>query len=148
MDKQNEPKIVVDDDWKSQVEDEKEQLRTAAKTGERDDIDPEMPPASIMTLVTTLATQAVATLGQFPDPDEGKPLIRKSLAKHFIDTLTMLEEKTAGNLSEDESAFLTETVHQLRLLYVQTPAAGRAAAGPQTAGPANRPVKSPTIELP
>jgi hypothetical protein len=40
-------------------------------------------------------------------------------AKHFIDTLDMLEEKTRGNLGPDERKLLEEIQHQLRLLYVE-----------------------------
>jgi hypothetical protein len=140
MSKQNEePKIVVDDDWKSQVEQEKQQLReqmdasAKGKGGE-----PEMPPASMPILITTLATQALASLGQIPDPMENKPVVRKQVARHFIDTLAMLEEKTVGNLDEDEAALLSETVHQLRMIFVQTP---------DSAADKTRPVSS-TLELP
>ena len=132
------PKIVVDDDWKSQVEQEKEQLRDQMQDAPGDG--PEMPPASLPILVTTLATQALANLGQIPDPVENKPVIRKSLAKHFIDTLAMLEEKTAGNLTDDESAMLTDTVHQLRMVYVAVPD-----AAPDDSD--DKPTSS-TIELP
>ena len=40
------------------------------------------------------------------------------MAKHLIDTLAIIEEKTKGNLSTDESAMLTNVLHQLRMLYV------------------------------
>ena len=120
---EGEPKIHVDDDWKSQVEREKEELRQQmeSETTTRDGNDIEMPPASFPILVTTMATQALANLGQIPDPIEGKPVIRKSLAKHFIDTLAMLDEKTQGNLEDAEKQMLEETLHQLRMVFVATP---------------------------
>ena len=115
--------LVVDDDYKQQVEQEKEQLRQqmqdAAENAPADEM--QMPPASMPVLITTLATQALSNLGQIPDPIEGKPVIRKSLAKHFIDTLAMLEEKTKGNLSEEETELLGGTLHQLRMIFVGTP---------------------------
>ena len=119
---EGEPKIHVDDDWKSQVEKEKEELRQQmeSESATRDG-DIEMPPASFPILITTMATQALANLGQIPDPIEGKPVIRKSLAKHFIDTLAMLEEKTQGNLEDAEKQMLEETLHQLRMVFVATP---------------------------
>jgi len=121
-----EPKIIVDDDYKSQVEAEKEAIKQAleekANENAASDIDGmEMPPASIPMLVTTLATQALSNLGHIPDPIEGKPVIRKQLAKHFIDTLAVLEEKTKGNLSDDENEMLNGTLHQLRMAFVATP---------------------------
>ncbi len=133
-----EPKIIVDDDWKSQVEKEKIQLRQQMEKEPSFDDEFQLPPASIPVLVTTLATQALANLGQIPDPVENKPVVRKPLAKHFIDTLSVLEEKTAGNLSEDESALLSESLHQLRMIYVQTPDQKTSEAKP----------RSSTIELP
>ncbi len=118
-----EPKIHVDDDWKSQVEREKEevkrQMEAQAADSSADDL--QMPPASFPVLITTMATQALANLGQIPDPIEGKPVIRKSLAKHFIDTLAMLDEKTQGNLDDSEKQLLEETLHQLRMVFVAMP---------------------------
>ena len=56
-------------------------------------------------------------MGQIPAPD-GKPVIQLDHAKHFIDTLGVLEEKTKGNLTSDEAAMLTNVLHELRLLFV------------------------------
>lgn len=118
-----EPKIIVDDDWKSQVEKEKEQLKQQSESSEDSQAQAdamEMPPASFLILVSTLATQAMAALGLVPDPMTGKPSVNRPIAKHFIDTLAMLQEKTKGNLSEDESAHLRDGLHQLRMAYVAT----------------------------
>ena len=46
-------------------------------------------------------------------------------ARHFIDTLEMLEKKTAGNLEQDEQRLLDEVLHQLRMSYMQEQAASR-----------------------
>lgn len=118
----DEPKIVVDDDWKSQVEKEKDQLEKEADSKQAEESAmPEMPPASFSMLVTTLAMQAGVALGQMPDPSTGKPQINKPVAKHFIDTLALLEEKTKGNLDKDENEMLTATVHQLRIAFITMP---------------------------
>ena len=124
---QEKPKIIVDDDWKSQVQAEKEALKD--KDDEKEDQDEgeqkqseeaplELPPATFPILVTTFATQAMAALGQLPDPIEGKPVVRKELAKFQIDMLGVLEEKTKGNLSSEESSMLTDVLHQLRMAFV------------------------------
>ena len=120
------PKIIVDDDWKARAQAEKEELLKQAEAkkaesqqqGDDGQSMPPMPPASFPFLLTTLATQAMASLGQMPDPVEGKPVIRPELAKHYIDTLGVLEEKTKGNLSNEESAMLKNLLHELRMLYV------------------------------
>lgn len=136
-----EKKIVVDEDWKEQVAKEKEAYeKQSANTGAHR---PEMPEATFGMLVTTLAMQASTGLGQIPDPVTNKPSINKSIAKHFIDTLAMLEEKTNGNLSEQESELLTSTLHQLRMAFVATPD-----RLPEDSAESGETQKASTIELP
>jgi hypothetical protein len=112
------PKIIVDDDWKERVQAEKE----AAQKGrdeqpQTDAAAQELPPASFPMLVTSLATQALATMGQIPDPS-GKSLVQLDHARHVIDTLAMLEEKTKGNLTPEESQMMTQVLHELRMVFV------------------------------
>ncbi len=136
-DETSKPKIIVDDDWKSRAQAEKEQLQQQAASTQRPDETPtqeaaaqeepspspeaestgSLPPASFTVLVTSLATQAIASMGQIPGPD-GKPRVELGHAKHFIDTLGVLEEKTKGNLSDDEAALLHNALHELRLMFV------------------------------
>ena len=70
-------------------------------------------------LLTTLATQALVGLGQIPHPLSGKAEIQLDEAKHFIDTLEMLEAKTAGNRTPEEERLLENLLHELRLGYVE-----------------------------
>ena len=119
-----EPKIIVDDDWKSQVEQEKEQLENeadSAPAAAADDAPQEMPPASFPMLISTLATQAMASMGMLPDPRTGEASAHKPMAKHFIDTLGIIQEKTEGNLAEEEATMLRDTLHQLRMAYMAVP---------------------------
>ena len=76
------------------------------------------PPATFEFLVHTLFTQALMALGRVPNPITGKPHRNIDTARHFIDTLDMLEQKTAGNLTTDERRLLEEMQHQLRMMYV------------------------------
>lgn len=129
------PKIIVDDDWKTKAQEEKEQLQREAEvqkqatesgeaaesnatSAEPDTSAMPLPPASFAVLVSTLATQAMATMGQIPMPD-GKPVLQLDHAKHYIDTLAMLEDKTKGNLDADEMVMLNNVLHELRMTYVQ-----------------------------
>ena len=80
--------------------------------------EPTLPPASFSTLVTLLATQAMAALGKLPDPQSNQPVVRLPMAKHFIDSLEVTQEKTKGNLSEVESGMLESMLFELRMLYV------------------------------
>ena len=77
------------------------------------------PPASFEFLVHTLFTQALMALGRVPNPITKQSHRNVPTAKHFIDTLAMLEQKTAGNLSADEQRLLEEVQHQLRLMYME-----------------------------
>lgn len=123
------PRIIVDDDYKARVEAEREAIRQQqkqassaaepAKSGESaPQTDAPLPPASFPALVTMLATQAIASLGQVPDPQTNQPVVRLPLAKHFIDMIGVLEEKTKGNLNELEAGMIENVLYELRLLYV------------------------------
>ena len=80
---------------------------------------PQAPPATFEFLIHTLFTQALMALGRIPNPITKQSLRNPATAKHFIDTLAMLEEKTAGNLTSEERRLLEEIQHQLRMLYVE-----------------------------
>ncbi|WP_286762659.1 MULTISPECIES: DUF1844 domain-containing protein [Rhodopirellula] len=126
------PQIVVDSDWKEQVAKEKETLAnqtetesssdSVAETNEAaaDSAGSKLPPASFEVLVSMLFTQGMSSLGQIPMPGQEEGRVDKPMAKHSIDTLEVLSEKTKGNLSDDESKMLTEAAHALRMAYVST----------------------------
>jgi len=126
------PKIIVDDNWKERVQAEKEALKRGAppqpaaqpSAAEPSAAEPsaaaggeKVPPASFPLLLTSMATQALAELGQLPDPS-GKTAVRLDHAKHVIDMLGVLEDKTRGNLTQEEQALLTHLLHELRMTFV------------------------------
>jgi len=136
------PKLHIDSDWKAEAQKEKEKLAAQAKAkaeeaakqagagggaaasgggGERG----ELPPATFDTLLSTMATQALFAMGAIPDPRTGQPTLQLDLAKHHIDMLTVIEEKTKGNLSEDEEKQLATTLYELRSRFVQAANAAR-----------------------
>jgi hypothetical protein len=84
----------------------------------RAEADPQTPPATFEFLAHTLFTQALMALGRIPNPITKKAHRNLPTARHFIDTLAMLEQKTVGNLSEDEGRMLEEIQHQLRMMYM------------------------------
>jgi hypothetical protein len=128
-----EPKIIVDEDWKSQVEREKEELTNAPDANaEAEQGEGELPPASILGLVSMFATQSMAALGLLVDPETGQGHVSRPMAKHFIDLLGVLQEKTEGNLTEDEAGHLRDALHQLRMVYVQTEGQQPDGAAPET----------------
>jgi hypothetical protein len=119
-----EKKIIVDEDWKSQVEAEKEAARQAeqpAQAAERPANaggEMPMPPADLGFLIGTLYIQGAMALGLLPNPATKKSELHPKQAKHAIDLLTMLEEKTQGNRTPEESGELEAALHELRLAYV------------------------------
>jgi len=76
------------------------------------------PPASFEFLVHSLFTQALMALGRIPNPITKQAMKNRAAARHFIDMLTVLEEKTTGNLTPDERRLLDEVQHQLRMQFM------------------------------
>ena len=77
-----------------------------------------VPEASFSTLISVLATQTMVALGEgIPGQQEQSP-VQLSLARYHIDTLSVLQEKTAGNLADEETALLEQVLYQLRMMYV------------------------------
>lgn len=116
------PKIIVDEDWKSQVEREKhayEQMREAPSAEESAHDDPEMPPASYPLFISMLASEAMIALGQIPNPVTGEQAPRKNQAKYLIDSIAMLHEKTRGNVEPEETQQVEALLHQLRMEFVR-----------------------------
>lgn len=77
------------------------------------------PPASFEFLVHTMFTQALMALGRIPNPITGKAVKNLATARHFVEMLAMIEEKTKGNLDRDERRLVDEAQHQLRVLVLE-----------------------------
>jgi hypothetical protein len=77
-----------------------------------------LPEANFTTFVLSLSSSAMVHLGEVPDPGTGQVSASLPLAKHTIDVLAMMEEKTRGNLSAQEKKLLCDLLCQLRMRYV------------------------------
>ncbi len=71
------------------------------------------------TLIYSFATGALISMGLAPDPQTKKTQKNLPMAKQNIEILTMLQTKTKGNLSEDESKFLENILTEVRLRFVE-----------------------------
>ena len=80
---------------------------------------PPMPNITFATFIFSLNSSALVQLGMMDNPMTGKKDINLPLAKQTIDILSMLEEKTKGNLGKDEAAMLKSILYDLRILYVK-----------------------------
>jgi hypothetical protein len=90
-----------------------------------------LPPADFATLVLSLGSSAMADMGEAAGPEGGQPTRNLPMAKHAIDLLTVLEEKTKGNLTAEEAQLLESLLFDLRLRYVEAikPSAGTGSTG-------------------
>ena len=123
-----EKKIIVDEDWKSQVQAEKEALERRKQEQRQQDEEPAsaaqaepdvpLPPPSLEMLAGSLAMQAMIAMGLMRVPAGGEPEVHLDQAKHFVDTIAMLEEKTEGNRTPEETAMLSNLLHELRMAYL------------------------------
>ena len=77
----------------------------------------EMPGASFATLVQSIMTQALFYLGEIA-PSGAEPVLNLDMAKHQIDTLNVLEEKTVNNLTEDEKRLLDAALYETRTRFI------------------------------
>ena len=116
----DESKIIVDDDWKTQAQAEKQKLADdVAEQQAQAAQQQKIPEASITTLTNQLATQAMMSLGGMADPNSGgQVMVDPVAAKYYIDTLVLLKEKTVGNLSEDEATLLEQVAAELQMAFV------------------------------
>jgi hypothetical protein len=80
--------------------------------------DPLDDPASFMSLIMSLASNAAASLGMMPHPVTGESGVDLKTAKHWIDVLGMLEQKTHGNLDSQEAQVIESLLADLRMQYV------------------------------
>jgi Domain of unknown function (DUF1844) len=138
--------LSADEDWKNRVKaedaaidqqfrDEKEGSASASPTADKQsapkeprskqptgkpEAPQEFPEATFEALVAMLATQAMVALGAVRNPATEKAERQLPLARYMIDLLGVLEQRTNGNRSPDESAALDEALHSLRMMYVQS----------------------------
>ena len=81
------------------------------------------------------AQNAALFLGQIPNPQTGKGEVNLEVAKMFIDQLAMIQEKTRGNLTSEESTVLRNALSNLQLAYVEAARTGSAAPPSEKSAP-------------
>jgi len=131
------PEKKVDEDWKKRAWADKEASAPAGgpgnsaagasgepEAGGKGEAAPEdesqpLPPATFLGLVAGMAAQASVYLGMVENPLTGKLEKDLEAAKHIVDTLRMLKEKSAGNLTETESAYLEDLLYGLQMGYLR-----------------------------
>ena len=135
---EEQPSLHIDTDWKKQAQEEKKRLaeqeqqkkaaasaapspsaaapagmpRAGAGRGERG-----LPPATFTTLVQSIVTQVLFYLGELAARG-AEPNVNLDMAKHNIDMLGVIEQKTKGNLTEVEQRLLDGALYETRMRYV------------------------------
>lgn len=126
------PKIFIDEGWKAQVQREKEEAAKklaavaapaagepaqAAEAPEEPMLEYDPEQASFSSLVGSLATQAMFALGLIADHETGQVMVNLDAARYTLDLLSVLVEKTQGNLSGDEAKMLIQTTGELEQAF-------------------------------
>ena len=121
--KNQEKKLIIDEDWKVQAQKEKEVLAAKEAEEKKEQAKKQkhpMPPVNFTALVSLLVTQTLFALGALGDKDETeKREPDLNFARYNIDLLGMLEEKTKGNLSPEEADLIKNALHQMRMTFVE-----------------------------
>jgi hypothetical protein len=125
-------KIIVDDDWKAEARREKERLAAEEPPAEQ------IPAPNFGELINIIAMQAMAALGLLGGPEGQRMPANLEAAKHFIDLLQVLEDKTRNNLTPEEKGLLDQVMYEMRMTFVQFAGAGGAGPG---VGPARPPAR-------
>lgn len=132
-------KKYVDESWKEQAFEEKDKLTDNEAQQASGTTEPETqaqtPPESdttgddtghthevevnFLNYVTSLGFQAMIFMGDIPNPMTNETEKNLTQAKFLIDTLTMLKEKTTGNLNDQEKNLLESSIYELQMRYVQ-----------------------------
>jgi hypothetical protein len=138
---EDQPSLHIDTDWKKQAQEEKRRLAeqeqkrqeqeratrptpavpaaaTAAAPGPRSARGArETPPASIGSLVQSIWTQALLYLGELA-PSGMEPMLNLDMARHQLDLLGVLEDKTKGNLTPEEQHLLDSILYEARTRFI------------------------------
>lgn len=133
-------KKKVDESWKERARLEREKVEQAAEAHKGEPIakpadapapeelgeemeegyeQGELPPVNFLGFIAGIAAQASIYLGFVENPFTGKKEEDLEAAKHVIDTLAMLRDKTKGNLDETESMYLGDLLYGLQMEYVK-----------------------------
>ena len=69
--------------------------------------------------VLSLNTSALIHLGEIPDPESKQRMLNLPAAKHTIDILEIICDKTKGNLTDEEQKLIEDVVYELRMKYLK-----------------------------
>ena len=105
-----EEKKKVDESWKNQINKEKKEAEDKNQTYHE---------PTFNVFISSLGMQAMIAMGKLENPISQKAEVNLEQARFLIDTLEIIKEKTKGNLTEQESGLLEDSLFNLRMMYVE-----------------------------
>ena len=108
-----------EDKKESSGEEVKDQAQKETAPEEKQKPEIHMPEINFATFIFSLNTSALMHLGVLGDPASGKNVKNLAMGKQTIDILSMMEEKTKGNLTTEEENMLKNILYDLRIIYVK-----------------------------
>lgn len=122
--------LHIDSDWKTEAAQEKERLVAEEKKTAAAGAGAAAPVGSFLELVNLIAMQAAVGLGGYQGPGGDRIPPNPEAAKFHIDLLEVLQEKTKGNLSDEETKVLDSVLYELRMHFVQVTTGAAPAPSP------------------
>ena len=108
-----------EDKKESSGEKVKDQAQKETAPEEKQEPEIHLPEINFATFIFSLNTSALMHLGVLEDPASGKKIKNLAMGKQTIDILSMMEEKTSGNLTKEEEDMLKNILYDLRIIYVK-----------------------------
>ena len=124
--------LHIDSDWKTEAAQEKERLVAEEKKTAAAGAGSAAPAGSFLELVNLIAMQAAVGLGGYQGSGGDRIPPNPEAAKFHIDLLEVLQEKTKGNLSDEETKVLDSVLYELRMHFVQVTTGAAPAPNPGT----------------
>jgi hypothetical protein len=106
-------------DEPQEVEEKATEEQASPGEGETATEEEQLPGVNFATFIFSLSSSALLHFGEIADPASGEKTKNLPMAKHTIDILAMLEEKTQGNLTSDEEQLFKNILYDLRMRYIK-----------------------------
>jgi len=119
LDEKGELKKRPEEEDKKTEQREAKRAEPSADKAREEQQRPPLPEVNFTSLIFSLSSSALYHFGEIADPQTGQKKKDLALAKHAIDTIAMLKEKTKGNLTEEEQKFIDSVLTDLRWRYVK-----------------------------
>jgi len=113
----NQAKSVRQEEKVSAAAEEKSKIREASPNERKQEHD--YPQVTFTNFVLSLSTTVLFHFGDFPEHEGGKTEKNLPAAKQTIDILDMINEKTKGNLDENEGKLIQGVLYELKMRYVK-----------------------------